>query len=157
MLEDFVDFQNEHEDYILLMEEYSNTELFKETILFLDIAFPEWKTNNGVGSSAAEFVLNIMNENENLAFEDSFSKDKFKELYEDIVFLYKVYKENFKSQLLTIINNKVNLLYEEEFEILENDVKISAKDYLAYCNVAKEKFKEIFMDKITYDFINPIL
>ena len=155
MLEDFV--VNGHEDYILLMEEYSNTELFKETILFLDIAFSEWKTNKGVGSFAAEFVLNIMNENGYLEFESSFNKDKFKNLYEDIVFTYGIYKEGFDFQLLAIINKKVDIIYEEEFENLERDAKISPEDYLAYYKAAKEKFMETFMDEIMYDFVNPLL
>lgn len=40
MLEKFIDFQNTHEDYILLMEEYSNTKLFKETVFYLDKKHP---------------------------------------------------------------------------------------------------------------------
>lgn len=38
------------------MEEYSGTELFREIIHFMDISFPEWKTNRGIGLSAAEFI-----------------------------------------------------------------------------------------------------
>ena len=38
------------------MEEYSGTELFREIIHFMDISFPEWKTNREIGLSAAEFI-----------------------------------------------------------------------------------------------------
>lgn len=157
MLEDYIDFQNKHEDYILLMEEYSRTQLFKETILFLNEAFPDWKTNKGIGSWAAEFVLHIINSNEYLEFEDSYSKEKFKDLYEDIVFTYETFKLNYQFHLLTIIDQKVEEIYEEEFYDLENDPKISFNDYLAYCKAAKEKFKETFMDEIVYDFVHPLL
>ncbi|WJS93877.1 hypothetical protein NYQ10_17465 [Flavobacterium johnsoniae] len=36
-------------EYYDLMNEHSETELFTEIIHFMDMSFPEWKTNRGLG------------------------------------------------------------------------------------------------------------
>lgn len=54
---DFLDYQEKHRDYFLLINEYSGTELYKEIIHFMNLAFPEWTSNAGIGRWAAEFVL----------------------------------------------------------------------------------------------------
>ncbi|WP_272023610.1 hypothetical protein [Olleya namhaensis] len=55
------------------MEEYSHLEIYKETIHFMDLAFPEWTTNKGVGFWAAEFILTSILNLEHLYEENSYS------------------------------------------------------------------------------------
>lgn len=59
--QNFIDNREHHYEYYLLMEEYSHTPLFKQMIVFMNTTFPEWKTHNGVGSSAATLIYtNLM-------------------------------------------------------------------------------------------------
>jgi len=157
MLEDFVDFQNEHEDYILLMEEYSNTELFKEIILYLDKKYPEWKTNKGVGFWSAEFVLSIINQNEYLEIEGNSNKEKLKDLHTDIEFNYNSFQSSYQIEIPQTITNEVEKIYEEELSILEDNNSVSSEKYMTYYNTVKKKFEETFIKEVTYDFINPLL
>jgi hypothetical protein len=67
-----------------LMAEHSGTELFKEIIHFMDISFPEWKTNRGIGFSAAEFILHcieFLSQCNLEKREDEFSCESMKTLY----------------------------------------------------------------------------
>ena len=42
------------------MNEYSETELFKEIIHFMDMSFPEWKTNRSLGFTSIDFIIHCI-------------------------------------------------------------------------------------------------
>jgi len=113
------------EEFLLykeLTDIYSSSEIYKEIIHFMDLAFPEWNSNYGIGKWAPEFINATI---ESLDFLPEFAKDtslnNLIALYGELTDSYQSYKESYQKTLSIIINNEFNLKYELEFMNLEND------------------------------------
>ena len=132
LISDYIDHQEKNRDYIQLIEEYSNTEIYKETIHFMNWFYPEWNSNYGIGQYAAEFILTTI---ENVKSSEVYNSDStflfLKELYSEIVDGYKeckkvckfslseriyqnfIEKHNDESELNNLSELKYNQLYNE--------------------------------------------
>ena len=66
----FMDHHEEHEIYYYLMEECVHTAFGKEIIDFMYLVFPEWTSNRGVGTDAANFLNDKISDLEVLYYED---------------------------------------------------------------------------------------
>ncbi|SFJ00034.1 hypothetical protein [Olleya namhaensis] len=160
-ISDFEDYQTQldkHQDYILLNREYSHTEIFKEIILFMDSAFPEWTTNRGIGFWAAEFVLTAIQNLEHL-YEDinNSSIQVLKDVYMSLVVDYKITKKQFTSVVIdTIIHN-----FEIEYnELLDENEYLPINDFKALYDELYNVYEIKILNKVTYNFMNeefPIL
>lgn len=68
-------------DFMILQMEYSNTELYKEIIAFMNVAFPLWNTFEGIGNCAPQFILSTI---QNLDYIDELNDKTLALIYEDI-------------------------------------------------------------------------
>jgi hypothetical protein len=87
------------EQYYKVMNEYSATELFKETIHFMNMSFPEWKTNRGIGFSAAEFILHCMEFLSQCAMDkkdEEFNLESLKTLYLSVAEDYQRFRTGYQ-------------------------------------------------------------
>lgn len=149
-IQDYHDHLDQHQDYITLMEEYSHLEIYKETIHFMDIAFPNWTTNRGIGFWAAEFVLTSIQNLEHLYNEtNSSSFETLKELYLNLVDDY----ENSKSQFSFAISNKILKDFELEYNVLlDENEQLPKNDFNALYDDIFNSYKIKTLNKITYNF-----
>jgi len=113
------------EEFLLyeeLTDIYSSSEVYKEIIHFMDLAFPEWNSNYGIGKWAPEFINSTI---ESLDFLPEFSKDtslnNLTAIYAELIDSYHSYKESYQKTLSIIIDHEFNLDYELEFINLEDD------------------------------------
>jgi hypothetical protein len=129
------------------MNEQSGTELFKEIIHFMDISFPEWKTNRGIGFSAAEFILHCIEflSKCSLAIDNEGLKDKsLKTLHLSVAEDYQRFKTEYQFIFSSFVLEKftVECVDKIEDEYL-TDFKYN-KLYNAFLNQE--------LNKVTYDF-----
>ena len=146
-----IDYQQLHEDYFLLMEEYSGTELYKEIIEFMYLAFPEWTSNKGIGTWAAEFVLAAMQNLEYLYDDDKHitKENTFKDLYLTLVDDF----NDFKSSYTFSFQDRVLNDFENEYtEFLEDNEHLPETDFKALYNELYNKFYEVQSKKVIYNF-----
>ena len=111
-LEEFVASLNE--DYEMIMNEYSGTELFSEVIHALNWLFPDWKMNKELGESSPEFVLTIIHAVED-CYEESLQIEWLILLYDEILELYPKTKLFHKDSFEQQISNEIFNLSEDEF------------------------------------------
>jgi len=129
------------------MDEYSETELFKEIIHFMEISFPEWKTNREVGFSAAEFILHSIEflSQCNLEKPDNELNHKsLKTLYLSVAEDYQRFKTEYQFIFSSFTLGKFTTEYENEIE----DKYLTDFRY----NDLYESFFKQELEKITYDF-----
>ena len=79
--------------YLRIITEYSNSVELEETIHFLDLAFPKWKTNGGLGAFALEFVIWILDHSSESYQNNSFF-EFLKFVYFEIAEEYSKYEES---------------------------------------------------------------
>lgn len=139
--------QSTMEQYYKLMHEYSGTELFKEIINFMDLSFPEWKTNQGIGFSAAEFILhcieflgrcNLSIDNEELNYES------LKTLYLSVAEDYQRFKTEYQFIFSSFALEKFTSEYADEIE----DEYLTDFRY----NYLYDTFLNHQLEKVIYDF-----
>ncbi|OXB08408.1 hypothetical protein B0A81_08815 [Flavobacterium plurextorum] len=135
------------EQYYKLMNEYSGTELFKETIHFMNMSFPEWKTNRGIGFSAAEFILHCMeflNQCTMDKKDEDFNLESLKTIYLSVAEDYQRFKTEYQFLFSSFALEKFTAEYENEIE----------DEYLTdfrYNNLF-DTFLNQEIEKMTYDF-----
>lgn len=101
------------------MEEHSETELFKEIIHFMDISFPEWKTNKGLGFTSLEFVwhcidfLTLCNLEKN---DEVLNLKSLKTVYLSLAEDYERFRIAYQSIFLAYALDKFTAEYEDEIE-----------------------------------------
>ena len=154
-INEYIDNREQHQDYYTLIEEYYETELFKEIIHFMNIAFPEWKTNKGIGFWAGEFILNSILNNEYLTDVEEFSqRDLLITLYAELEIEYKKCKNQytfvFNDSILDEFNIECKILLDEKEHL--NDL-----EYSIFYNQLFYKFKSKKLLKITYDFESELI
>lgn len=154
-IEDFIENREAHEDYYSVMEEYFNTELFQEIIHFMDIKYPNWKTNGGIGFWAAEFVNSAIQNNEYFLDRDEFSfKEMLVNLYEELDYDYERMKSNFDM----VYNNVLFMDFENHYEDeLEENNHLSEVDYTLFYNNLYATFKKEHLKIITYNFEDSLI
>ena len=147
--EEFISNRETHQEYYLLMEEYANTELYKEIIHFMYLAFPKWNTNKGIGNLAAEFVLDTIYNFEYLIDEtEKISAENLKNIYLSLGNNYKIFKSTFDISQITGIIDVFEQEYESELEEIDFDQNNSVWKILF------ENFKKEYLLQTTYNFIN---
>lgn len=151
-IEDFIDDRINHEDYYTLIEEYANTEIYNEIIHFMYLAFPDWNTNKGIGSWAAEFVLTsirnleYVHENEQTSY-----SDKLKDIYISLVDSYDDCKSMYQLSQTTRIVDVFENEYEGEIESIS---PIQKESYDLEWDKLYEAFKKEYLTHTAYDFIS---
>ncbi|MFH6956819.1 hypothetical protein ACHRV1_05380 [Flavobacterium aquidurense] len=134
-------------EYYNLMNEHSETELFKEIIHFMDISFPEWKTNKGLGTSATEFILHCIDFLSQCTLEkrgNEFNSESLAILYLSVAEDY----ERFKTEYQFIFSALVLEKFTAEFEVDLEDEYLTDYRY----NYLYDTFLNEELGKTTYDF-----
>lgn len=135
------------EQYYKLMNEYSGTELFKETIHFMNISFPEWKTNRGLGFTSVEFVrhcidfLSLCNLKKN---DGVLNLCSLKTIYLSLAEDYERFRIEYQTIFLSFALEKFIAEYEDEIE----DEYLNDFRY----NYLYETFLNMEFEKVTYHF-----
>lgn len=133
--------------YKTLMYEHSDTELFKELIHFMDISFPEWKTNKGLGTTATEFISNSIDFLSQCNLEkrdDQLNKQSLIQIYLSVAEDYERYKMQYQSIFFENTLEKFTAEFEEELE----DEYLTDYRY----NDLYDSFFKYELQKVTYDF-----
>jgi hypothetical protein len=141
-----------HFSYYRVMNEYSGTELFKEIIHFMEMSFPEWKSNNGIGFCAPEFILNsieFLTECISEQRHEDLRLKSLKLLYVSVAEDYERFKIEYKSIFLSIVLVKFNEKFEEELE----DEFLSDFRY----NDLYDTFLKKELEKVAYNFNDEII
>lgn len=153
--EEFIQNREDHKDYYTLMEEYKGTELFYETLHFMDLAFPEWKSNKGIGTWAGEFVLLIIENNEYLDDREEYTfKEMLTNLYIDLADRYSdmqvEYRFAFDDRIISQFNN------DKEFELNEKE-HLPFKEYSVFYDMLFLEYKNEKLEKVTYNFKDDLI
>ncbi|SHM30528.1 hypothetical protein SAMN05444484_10572 [Flavobacterium chilense] len=130
------------------MYEHSETELFKEIIHFMDISFPEWKTNKGLGTSATEFILHCIDFLSQCTLEkrdNEFNSESLTILYLSLAEDYERFKTEYQFIFLDFVLEKFTNEFDEDLE----DEHLTDYRY----NDLYENFLNKELEKVTYDFI----
>lgn len=101
------------------MNEHSETELFKEIIHFMDISFPEWKTNKGLGTTSREFISDCIDflRQCNLEKPDGLlNKESLTQIYLSVSEDYERYKMQYQSIFFENTLEKFEIEFEQELE-----------------------------------------
>lgn len=137
------------------MEEYSNTELFKEIIHFIDIKYPEWKTNNGIGFWAGEFVCTVILNNEYLQDRDEYSfREMCETLYKELDVHYNKTKSSFDFIYKDVLFRDFEIKYDEE---LEENEHLSEAEYSVFYDNLYADFKKEHLKIVTYNFKDDLI
>ncbi|MBW2961954.1 hypothetical protein [Mesonia aestuariivivens] len=150
-VEDFMENRDLHEDYYTLMEEYTGTSIYKEIIHFMYLAFPNWTSNRGIGSMAAEFVLSNIENLEYLDEDAINSKESLETIYLELVKRYHSFKKTFDFSDYTRLNNEFEQEYEEELQDIEH---LNIEDSEKARDELYMKFEKEYLSKVTYNFID---
>ena len=142
----------EHSDYHYLMNIHFNTEVFIDVINFMDLAFPKWRTHEGLGIFAPEFLKEIIESFLYSTDENDTPKEKLEHLYDLITDRYIDVKSWNNGWTYKLINKKIEIDHDEEIYDLERDSSISSKDYMAFINILREKYTEEYYTIIPYNF-----
>lgn len=135
------------EEYHELMENHSETELFKEIIHFMDISFPEWKTNKGLGFTSVEFIkycidfLSLCNLGRN---DQVLNLKSLKTIYLSLAEDYERFRLEYQFIFSSFVLNKFTIEYEDEIE----DEYLTDFRY----NCLYEFFFNQELGKVVYDF-----
>lgn len=148
--DEYYDQMETHNEYITLMEEYYETEIYTEIIHFMNIAFPEWNTNQGIGYWSAEFILTSIQNLEQLEVTETYtSKDLLEDYYKSLVEDYNRTKIEFSFSLADSILNNFNI---EHQIILEENENLPKNDFNALYDDLYETYKIKVSKEITYTF-----
>lgn len=151
-IEEFIQNRDQHEDYYVLMEEYDDTEIYKEIIHFMYLAFPEWTSNRGIGSWAAEFVLTGVRNLEGLYKDGKItSSDRLKDIYLTLVDNYRDSKIRFELSQTTLIVDVFERECEDELESIKD---LENEPYNLAWNKLYVDFEKEYLTHTTYDFIS---
>ena len=134
-------------EYYNLMNEHSETELFKEIIHFMDISFPEWKTNRGLGTSATEFIFHCIDFLSACTLDkrgDELNKESLITLYLSVAEDYERFKIEYQFICSTVVLEKFTAKFEEE---LEHEHLTDYRYNDLYNNFLNHE-----QQKVTYDF-----
>lgn len=149
-LDEYVNNLEQLESYNALMNEYSETEILKEALLFMDGAFPEWNSNRGAGILSAEFLYDTL---ENLGYLQNgtkyTSKDILKDLYTELVREYQLKKAYYELFLIDKISTAFDIA-NEEFD--EENKHLSPENYIALYKMQLNDFKKEYLNRVTFDF-----
>ncbi|RXG16555.1 hypothetical protein [Leeuwenhoekiella aestuarii] len=121
---------------------YSGSVQLEEILHFLDLAFPKWKTNGGLGEFAPEFVIWILDHSSESYHNDSFF-DFLKFVYFEIAEEYPKYEE---SQAFSFDLECIEYFPEESEAFYE---ALSEDEYKAQL----EKYKASRREENAFDFI----
>lgn len=134
-------------EYNNLIDEHSESEFFKETIHFMNISFPEWKTNRGIGFSAVEFILHCIDYLNLCPLEkrdNELNYNSLKTLYLSVAEDYK----RFKKEYQYIFSNFALEKFYDEYESELDDEYLTDYRY----NDLYNAFLNQELEKVTYDF-----
>ncbi|WP_417443274.1 hypothetical protein [Joostella sp.] len=148
-IQDYIDFREEHHDYYILINEYTETELYKEINHFMNLAFPEWNSNAGIGSWAAEFVLTAIQNLEHTEEKEYSQLETLKEMYVGLAEDYNSFKEKYQSIILDDILKQFNI---EHGEFLDEHGHLSEKDFDTLYEELFNKFKSSYLSEKLYCF-----
>ena len=149
----YASYMEEQLPYHAIKNEYDDSSLLKEALLFMGQAFPEWKTNSGVGTWAAEFMYETL---ESLGYLDDegteySSFEILKNLYEVLVDNYQRKKVDYR-----ILNRETMIkTFEAHIDIEDFDYDnehLSVEDYIALYNMKLAEFKEKYLKIVTFNF-----
>lgn len=129
------------------MNEHSETELFKEIIHFMDISFPEWKMNKGLGTSATEFILHCIDFLSQCTLEkrdNELNCESLKTLYLSVAEDYERFKTEYQFIFSSLALEKFAIEFEQELE----DEYLTDFRY----NDLYDTFFNQELKKVTYDF-----
>ncbi|MFH6964695.1 hypothetical protein ACHRVK_10030 [Flavobacterium plurextorum] len=135
------------EEYNKLMDEYSRTELFKETIHFMDMSFPEWKTNRGIGFSSAEFILHCMEFLSQCTLDkknEEFNLESLKTLYLSVAEDYQRFKTEYQFIFSSFALEKFTAKFASE---IENEYLTDFRYNNLYNSFLNQE-----LEKVTYNF-----
>lgn len=138
--------------YFNLMNTHSETELFKEIIHFMNMSFPDWRTNRGIGFTAVEFVshsiefLSLCNLEKK---DDELTRESFKTLYLSLAEDYDRFKNEYQSIFSSFVLEKFHIEYEDELE----DEYLTDVRY----NYLYDDFLNKELDKNPFNFTDVIL
>ncbi len=147
---DYADYMNQHESYIGLMEEYSQTEIFKEIISFLNKTYPKWSSNRFLGSYAAEFVETTIQTLEYLQNSEEITKlEMLKNIHEEIASRFNDTYFNYQS----IFSEQLIINFESTFEEeLSDNSNLPYQEYSDFYDNLFNAFEKNEMDKVIYNF-----
>lgn len=134
-------------EYNNLINEHSESELFIETIHFMNLSFPEWKTNRGIGFSAVEFILHCIDYLSLCPLEkrdNELNYNSLKTLYLSVAEDYKRFKKEYQYIFSTFALEKFHDEYESELD----DEYLTDYRY----NDLYNAFLNQELEKVTYDF-----
>ena len=137
--------------YHAIKNEYLGTEILKEALLFMHEAFPEWKTNGGVGTWAAEFMYDSLESLGHLQDEGTeySSFEILKNLYEVLVDNYQRKKGSYSYGIFDSISRDFDIA-NEDFDY--DNEHLSVENYFALYKMQLADFKEEYLKKVTFDF-----
>ena len=152
--EQYINYNNniEHSCYYDLMNIRFNTEVFKDIIDFMDLAFPKWRTHEGLGIFAPEFLQEIIESFSYSTDENDTTKEKLEHLYSEIADRYADQESWNREWTRKLINKKIEIDHDEELYDLERDSSLSSKDYVAFIKILREKYTEEYQTIIPYNF-----
>jgi hypothetical protein len=133
--------------YCNLMAEHSETEMFKEIIHFMDISFPEWKTNRGIGFTSAEFVshcLDFLSQCTLGKRDHELNLESLKILYLSVAEDYDRFKKEYQFIFSSFALEKFTTEYEDE---IEDEYLTDFRYNDLYDNFLNKEF-----EKVIYDF-----
>ena len=147
---DYADYMNQHESYINLLEEYSQTEIFKEIISFLNKTYPKWSSNHFLGAYAAEFVETIIQTLEYLQVREEHTKlEMLKNIHEEITSRFNDTYFNYQS----IFSEQLIINFESAFEEeLSDNSHLPYQEYSDFYDKLFDAFEKNEKDKIIYNF-----
>lgn len=148
-LEEYIDFLDKHSDYFILKKQHFGTVRYKEIIHFMDIAFPEWTSNAGIGTWAAEFVLTGIQNLECIGEEEQTSSEMLKDIYVELAEDYKSFKVFYQFHNHNTILDEFDKKYGE---YLEGKEHLPTNDFNALYNELYKTFKSEYLRKRPYTF-----
>lgn len=159
--EEFMDNQELHKYYYRVMEEYSGTNIFNETISFMNLTFPDWKSHNGIGYWAAEFIYERL-ENFNEILDDELPAVKIELndkhlaiLREELIDEYAISLEDYKIYFISKSFELFEAYLDEESlngdVFTEEDIdNMSMEEF----NNSLNEFTKKLLNKVVYNFVD---
>ena len=147
----YASLMEEQLPYHSIKNEYDDSFILKEALLFMDEAFPEWKTNWGVGTWAAEFMYDSL---ESLVYLDNEDTEYssfgiLKNLYEVLADNYQRMRGRYSYAIIDTISRDFEIA-NEDFDY--DNEHLSVENYFALYKMQLADFKEEYLKKVTFDF-----
>lgn len=150
--DELLDYHEQHHDFFVLANEYSGTEIFKEIILFMYEAFPEWTSNRGIGEASAEFVLTAIQNLDYVYDDDDCDYDSRQSLETIFLSLPEYYKRTKEWYEMKFKIRVVEDFGREFDEILSEKEHLPRNDFNAFYDELLSNYESKRLDEITYDF-----